>query len=420
MKFNVLHPLCSMVAFCFTTTAVAQTTITVSASGNPQNMTMFETLITEFNAQSQQVEVDWQPGPRETSEFIQQLLRDSLVGSELPDVILFTGPILRTLHDRGLVSPIYDLIATDTEWNAVVTSSMMQPAQVDGETAGVAFGMSMPVVVFNSELVRQVGGDPDNLPTTWDGILELAEQINDLGPEIVGGFLEHDNSMALSWLALLESHGGRIMTADNTSFTFNSPEGLQALEVLRRFGEAGQAASDMTRDQARQAFGAGGIGVLVTMSSLLSRYEREAEDRFQVRAVPYPVVDGTGMLPASSVIGSILTADEVQQRASLEFVRFVADVPGQTILVQQTGYAPSSPIAVESAGELAGLLAQRANAASYLEHQDVISGWYVVPGEQGLRIARVFMDGLQRVVTLEQAPQDALDSMERDAQSIFN
>ncbi|WEX07202.1 extracellular solute-binding protein [Chelativorans sp. AA-79] len=399
--------------------AHAETTITLSGSGNAQNLALYEKLITLYNAQSEDVTVEWIGGAREASQFQQQLLRDHMVGAKLPDVILFTGPLLRVLQENGIAAELDSFIEADTEWKAQFSSSVTSPGVVSGTTYGLAYGVSMPVVLFNSQLVDQAGVNPEDLPRDWPGILDLAKKMDGVAPNIVGGFFEYDNGIGFSWLALLESFGGSVMDAADENFTFQGAEGLQALQLLRDFADAGQARADMTRDQARQAFGAGGIGVFASMSSLIPRYEEAADGKFQVVSVPFPLAEGKGRIPTSAVIGAMLAQDPAAQQAAFDFMKFMAGPEGQAALAAMTGYAPTNSVAIEQSAALKDILADRDNAHSYLENLDALSGWYIVPGENGLRIADMFIEHLQAVATLKATPEESLASMEGRARDLL-
>ena len=397
----------------------AQTAVTVTGAGNAQTFALFETWVADYNAQARGVTATWQAGPREAGELQQQLLRDSLVGAKLPDVVLFTGPLLSTLHERDLVVGLDAMIAADADWTKDIAPAVTAPATIGGSVYGMAYGVSMPVVVFNADLVAQAGGDPRNLPRDWPGILSLAKRIDGIAPNVVGGFMEHDNGLGFSWLTLLESQGGKVMDPANKAFTFQDRHGLAALKLLRGFGEAGQAKADMSRDQARQAFGAGGVGVLGTMSSLISRYEKESAGKFQVVSVPFPVAPGGGKVPVSSVTAAMLTRDAPTQKAAFDLMKFMAGPQGQVTIATTTGYAPANAVAIARSAELKAVLDRRANAHAYLDNLDNLSGWYMVPGDNGLRIANMFTENLQQVATFAATPEAALQTMESEAAAMF-
>jgi multiple sugar transport system substrate-binding protein len=285
---------------------------------------------------------------------------------------------------------------------------------VNDETYGLAFGFSLPVVLFNSELVRRAGGDPEKLPASWPHIVELAQRIDRLGKGIVGGFVEYDNGGAFSFLSVLSSHGGRLLTDDERRVAFNDERGLRSLQVFRDFGTAGQARADMTRDQARQAFGAGSIGIFVTMSSVILRLEEAAGGRFEVLSMPLPLEGHEAKVPAAGPVAVMLARDPARQREAFELMKFACGTRGQTLLAQGSGYAPANEIAIRNSQPLQDLLAARRNARSYLEQLEHATDWYSPPGPNTTRITDAIVLHLQQVVTLKATPDSALRAMETE------
>jgi multiple sugar transport system substrate-binding protein len=398
--------------------AAAETTINVSASSYIKPV--YEQLVTEFNKNAQGVTAKFTVTAREEEEAVQQLLRSGLVGADVPDVLYISGVFVRLLADRGMAVDLDPMIKADADWaKQGFTEAVAASGRVNGRTYGLAFGLSMPVVLFNSDLVRKAGGDPAKLPTDWQGILGLAKKIDGLGTNSVGGFLEHDNGGSFSLLFLLESEGGQMLSADEKTVTLKTPQGLQAMQVLRGFGEAGQARASMTRDQARQAFGAGNLGVFVTMSSTIPAHEQAAAGRFDVLSVPFPIAASEGRLPAAGPIGVMLTHDPAKQKAAFEFMKFASGPRGQTILATGSGYAPVNEIAIKDASMLGEVLAKRKNAHSYIARLNVATSWYAPPGDNSIKISRVVKDDLEQVVTLRLTPEQALDQMTSDIQPLL-
>ncbi|MBI1779265.1 MAG: extracellular solute-binding protein [Proteobacteria bacterium] len=398
--------------------ASAQTMVDIRASSYIKPV--YEQLVTEFNQSAKGIAAKFTVTARDEEEAVQQLLRSGLVGSDVPDVLYISGTFVRLLADRGLAVDLDPLIKSDPNWSKQgFTEAVAAAGRVNGRTYGLAFGLSMPVVLFNSELVRKAGGDPGKLPGEWSGILSLAKKIDALGSSNVGGFLEHDNGGSFSLLFLLESHGGQMLSADEKKVTLKTPQGLKALEVLRGFGESGQARASMTRDQARQAFGAGNLGVFVTMSSTIPAHEQASAGHFEVLSVPFPIAAAEGKLPAAGPIGVMLTHDPAKQKAAFELMKFASGPRGQTILATGSGYAPVNEIAIKDASMLGEVLSKRKNAHSYIARLNVATSWYAPPGDNAIKISRVVKDDLEQVVTLRMTPEQALDAMTSEIQPLL-
>src|SRR4029078_5974563 len=82
--------------------------------------------------------------------------------------------------------------------------------KVDGKLYGLAFNASSPIMMYNAELVKKAGGDPEHMPDTWDGVLALAKKIRDAGGNDVAGLAYNVNDWPdrmLYHASNLQGHG---------------------------------------------------------------------------------------------------------------------------------------------------------------------------------------------------------------------
>jgi multiple sugar transport system substrate-binding protein len=398
---------------------VAAVELRISGVGNPQTHHLFEELAKAFNAAGGPHTARYSAGAREMEDAVQQLLRDQLVGAALPDVYLYSGNATRLLAERGLAVPLDAMMTADADGMKRLSASVPAAGQFGGKTYAFGFGVSMPMVLFNSALVERAGGDPQNLPKDWNGIVALGKKIDALGRPVVGAAIEYDNGGAFSWLYMLQSQGGNLMDAAETKLTFDGPEGLAALDVLRQVGAAGQGKSDMTRDQLRQAFGAGSVGVLAGMSSLIPGYETQAAGRFKVLSVRFPTVPGSGRVPAAGPLGVILAKNEQAQKAGFAFLKFAAEAAGQIVVAKESGYEPINAVAVRESAALRDLMGKRSYAQALIDNLEVAVGWYALPGSNGTKAQRVFNDYLRDVVVGKTTPAAALAGMRKELEPLL-
>jgi multiple sugar transport system substrate-binding protein len=371
---------------------------------------LMQAMAAGFQKATPGVELRIAAGPRSDDDLLQEILRRSTVGGELPDIVI-TGSGLRLLSERGIAVRLDDQIAARPQSSLTSASKIvLDKGRVGNGAYGVAFGLSMPVVLFNTALVDKAGGDVAHLPTDWSDILALARRVNALGSPVVGGFIEADNTGSLTLLYLLQSQGGRLMDPDERRLMIATPQGMAALDILRGFGEVGQAKAAMTRDQARQAFAAGTIGVFVTMSSTIAKHERSAAGHFSVASVPLPMADG-GTIPTAGPIAVLLSRDEERQKAALRFLEYLVSPEGQTIVVTRSGYMPINEQAIRDSTELQSLLAARPNSKSIVSRLPVAAAWFEPPGDNPAKIAALVNERLFDVVTLREEPMSAARSL---------
>lgn len=397
-------------------TALAQTT-TLQVTATPSIFAeMFEGFVEAFEAENPDIAIELDTSQRDQTDMIQALLRRAII-NDLPDVSFQGYNYLRLLVDQGLVVPLDDFIATDTLWaEGEVSPSVAASGMIGDTTYGIGVGMSFPIVYYNADVIAGLqDGDPV-LVSDWDVIFDRAAQAQDRYPEMLGILTRYNSFLFQGYLG---SHGGRMMNGDETAIAFVEEPGQRAFELVRRFGEAGQSETDMTRSQARQAFTGGTVAILVDSSSSLARFEETTEGSFEIGTAQLPLIADEARLPAAGIASVMLTQDEERQDAAWRFMRFVASPEAQAIVGRTTGYVPANSVAVERADILGDYYAERPNMNAALSSVPIAMTWYAFPGENAARIDDAIEDRLGEVMTLRQTPTEAMQALEAEVQSML-
>ncbi|TIM66259.1 MAG: extracellular solute-binding protein, partial [Mesorhizobium sp.] len=146
----------------------------------PEHEVIHKPIADRFIADHPNIKINFRAAAPSYDEAVQTLIRQSMAG-QLPDVHFVGFNVLRPLVARGLVKPIDDLVAANHLTENGYTDQVLSLATIDGHLYGLPFAMSTPVVYYNADLVKKVGGDPDKIPTDWDGFVALAAKIGALG-----------------------------------------------------------------------------------------------------------------------------------------------------------------------------------------------------------------------------------------------
>ncbi|MFD1380510.1 extracellular solute-binding protein [Fodinicurvata halophila] len=223
-------------------------------------------------------------GPAEGyPEGVQRLVRESVAGTA-PDVAYVGLNRWRILEDRDLIQPLDDFLGENPEAQGY-TPALLSLGHYQDTQYALATSASTLVMYVNPDLVEQAGGSMEDFPTTFDGVIELAADIDALGDGIDGVWIDrHD----WRFQSLLGSYGGLPMNADETDITFDDEAGIAAATLYQRFAEEAGMPS-YTDSDARQAFPAGTLGIMFESSSLQTRFEQGAGDNFEVTVRPLPI-----------------------------------------------------------------------------------------------------------------------------------
>jgi multiple sugar transport system substrate-binding protein len=213
--------------------------------------------------------------------------------------------------------------------------------------------------------------------------------------------------------------GGALGNADGTVVTFTDPKGMEAFELFRRFGEAGQAKIDMTDAQVRQSFAGGKIGIHVDSSSSLDSFLKQAEGRFEIGTAHLPFAESNARLPTSGIAVVLHTTESEQQKAAWKFMRFVVGPKGQTIVGRNTGYVPANEVALNTPELLGDYYKDRATMNAALASVPYAAPWFVFNGPNTDRIDKLFVERLQQVVTLRQTPQEVAVELSNEISALI-
>ncbi|MDP2700389.1 extracellular solute-binding protein [Thalassospira sp.] len=343
-----------------------------------------EKLATAFMAANPDIKVVLD-GPADSYEDgTQRLLRESVAG-RLPDVAYVGLNLWRVLQDRGLAQPLDPFIGDMKAFDEKGYGPAVRLGQYKDQTWALGVSASTLVMYVNPKLVEQAGGSMASFPTDFDGIIKLAHKINALSPTTDGIWIEpHD----WRFQSLLGAYGGRPMTDDESNITFDNPAGIAAASLYQRFATEGGMKS-YGSSEARQAFPAGTLGIMLESSSLLNRFVEGAGDKFDVTVLPMPVMAPTDKVyfPTGGSGMVMLATDPARQNAVWRYMTFVTSPAGEKIIVENTGYAPTNSILVNDDSYLGSFYA--ANPQSRPAHQQIArfaGPWYAYPGDEGVAV----------------------------------
>ncbi|MDE4615944.1 extracellular solute-binding protein [Sinorhizobium meliloti] len=368
-----------------------------------------------FMARNPHIRVELQtfPGYEEIAQLVR---RESLIG-DAPDVVAIGYDLVRYFSENALATPLEQLSGDRAALvRAGYPEASLGLCSHAGNVIGLPYSTSAPVLFINSDLVRSTGHDPEQLPTTWDAIIELAREIRAQNPATTGLHFRYDHSGNWSFQALIFSQGGAMMDARETSVAFGDATGLSALNVLASARDTGMV--DQSSGQARQAFAAGLIGIMADSSAAYASLLRSAEGAFALNIAPYPF-SADGKLPAGGACNAVTSQDEAKVDAAWEFVKFATGPDGQDIQAGIPGYIRTNtrPTATNETNSADQRSANEEVLASLLPR---LTAWYGFPGDNATRIPGTIKSYLQSVVAGNLAPDEALKAMVAEVSQLLN
>src|SRR5262249_46548924 len=175
--------------------------------------------------------------------------------------------------DRGIAVDLAKLMKADGssfEQNGW-SESLQSLGRVGDKQIALPFAISMYLVYYNADLVKKAGGNPDAMPTDWDGLLKLAGRIRALGPEMSGMYIPYTAGWYGAWYfqGVLFGLGGEMLQPGARTVAFEKdPVFTKAVGLYRRMADEGGMVP-LADQAARQQFIAGRMGLFIDSISRL-------------------------------------------------------------------------------------------------------------------------------------------------------
>jgi multiple sugar transport system substrate-binding protein len=224
----------------------------------------FDDLVTEFNQAHPGIHVS----TLETNnDFMLQKVLTAVRGGSPPDIAYLYGSWAPSV---ATIPSVTDLTSTahspEVNWNDFWPAEQ-KVATVDGEIIGIPALVDNLAIVYNKQLFDQLGLDPPSPDWTWEEFRNTAKALTDPNVKRVGWSIPADASedTVWHWEAMLWDAGGDILTPDNSKAAFNSPQGLEAMTMLKNMAVDDKSVYiDTTNSKYIDLFNAGKIGMLMT------------------------------------------------------------------------------------------------------------------------------------------------------------
>lgn len=401
-------------------TLSAQTQLTIQYPFGAGFKPIFDPMIERFHAAQQGIRIVVRPPYTNYEDGLEKALRGSLTG-DLPDVSFQGINRQRALVDREIAQPLSKFIRSEPQWEARgYAGGVISIGRFGGQVYSMPFAVSTPIVYFNADLVRQAGGDPNNFPQDWNAILALAAKINALGNDVSGISFAWDVAGNWMWQALVMSHGGAMLSADEKKVAFGDAAGRSSIRLMSRMVKEG-GMRNLKLAAAMQSFTAGKIGILMSTAAYTATIEKGSGGRFVLRTTTFPLPAGEAKakLPGGGNVAMVFTKQAEKQKAAWEFLKFISSPESSAILARSTGYAPVNQLAWTDPKYLGDFYKGSPIHLANMRQMPLMTQWYAFPGDNGLKITDVIADHLQSVVSGSADADAALTKMVSEVERLL-
>lgn len=183
-------------------------------------------------------------------------------------------------------------------------------------------------------------------PATWAELAEDAKKLTDPGKKRFGYYVPLGEAewITFAWTPLLRANGGDLLTPDGSKSAFNSPQGVKALQTWVDLMSA-KAAPTTSFAQAGSfdgapAFASRTVSMMANGQWAVDTFKKAGID-FGV--APLPRGDAGSSTSVGMEVAALLKTSKAQERAGLEFIKYLATPQVGAHLAAANGGLPSAP-----------------------------------------------------------------------------
>lgn len=388
--------------------------LTFVSGQQSQNGALLQELFTDFNDRATGNTVRLQINNDSDVQTAEKVLIDAAAG-QLPDAVRVTNATYRLLVDAGITQPTEFCFAGNPALNRQLDADLLAATKVNGVGHQIPWYVTPNALLYNAELFRRAGLDPDTPPRTLNEVHTAAKAIAKLGGGIAGGVAYFGNDY--NFQGYLTSGGARFLAPDGSHTGIDSAPGAEAFNLFAAMAADGSSpVYGNFFAEANDAFGAGRLGLFVSSTSTYAGLINEAD--FDLRMAPVPYPDGGTPLAVSSTNGFVITAtDPDRQRATCAALMTLLSPEAVTKTVSTTVTIPLNTTATAGPRYLAPVLEAHPGWSSVL-NQELIA-WQALPGEGNAEYQDAYVDEQARVLRGESSGQEAAQRLGQIADGLL-
>lgn len=209
-------------------------------------------------------------------------LATSVRADEAPDMVSFDLIYMPDFMRAGLLADLTDQLNANPNY-ATHVQAYKDIATYEGRTYGVGFTPDVSILVWNKELFRQAGLDPEVPPTTIYEIHEMAKKVAALGDDTYGFYFAGScpgcNIFVTS--PLMVAGGAKMLPRNGDDAALEGEAVYEVLDQYRQMWEEGlipEVAETDTGANFVNSFTNGNVGIAGSGGFLLSVMQRQFPD----------------------------------------------------------------------------------------------------------------------------------------------
>ncbi|MCE7000269.1 sugar ABC transporter substrate-binding protein [Saccharothrix sp. S26] len=306
------------------TTAVDDGTTVTMWTRSP-TATFSQTLVDAYNA-SHKNKVELTVFPADS---YQQKVGTAAGAKQLPDILAADVVYAPNYAAKGVYLDLTARVDT-LDFKGKLAPAHMEAATHQGKVYGVPHDIDLSAVFYNKVLFSRAGLDPENPPTTLEGIYEAAKKIDALG-DVDGYFFGGacPGCMLFTTWPMIWAAGGTVLDEQGTAATLDSATAADVYGTMRRMSAEGIVPASAKNESGptwTQLFAEGKIGIQPMGATALQGMEEGPGLQIGVAPIPGPK-GGRSSFVGGDVLG--ISANSTKAAAAWDFISWTLSEQAQ-------------------------------------------------------------------------------------------
>ncbi|WP_159621709.1 ABC transporter substrate-binding protein [Ruania rhizosphaerae] len=294
-------------------------------------------LADEFNASQDEYEISVEVNPWNV---ITDKLLPAVSAGNGPDLVVQPADAGEGYVNQGVFVPMDSFYENPENETDSYYPHVVDYATFDGSRYAVPMAYGPFSVWYNTEMFAEAGITEDDVPTTWEEWVALADELTvdengDGEPEIYGLALPDADGTFLP--SFIQAGGGSVYTDGDV--TLDTPQNVETLQWWQDAYEGGWGPTNVTLPEAVDLFKAGKAAMTVIGPWIITGAESVGLDIdvFEMPAGPEGVVTQA----AANYWWLTSQADEQTTAGAEAFLRYYNSHDSQVLWAQQSYYPPN-------------------------------------------------------------------------------
>ncbi len=332
-----------------------------------------------------------------------------------PDIAQVDCIWLGEFASNNIVIDLTDRLTKDAALRNDYIETFRASAQWQGKDRGLWLYTDVRMLTYRKDFLRQAGLDPGKPPKTWTDLRDYAKKLN-RPSEGVWGYafpaFSTDHTADRWYPFLWMGSGGQILSDDLTKAAFNGPAGVAALQLLVDLMNTDQVSPKdllgISEKDVSNGFMADKYAMMIKVGEFWKEHRdmdlsaAQYKDKIGVAPLPVP----SGGKPATGSGGWIagITRDSKHPDIAYEYLKLVVDPQNMAQFCILDAKIPTRKSMLPMEKDFAEAIPYYSVAAEVLP-----TTHFRPPIPEYTKLSAEIVTGIQKALTLEARPKDALD-----------